>query len=225
MKRTKRQAILESLIVFFMTTCISSAGFMTIIYATDESDVYSKPQLHIEMSEPSLRSAAPVSVNIFERDEFLNTFRVPLLKSSKENLLKAQPIVDSIISEIAGERPDEERIVLAAEKIEELLEFNREYSLTGMSDALVDGQGVCWHYAYLYDAILKAYGYDSEIIYIRRDDKEDAHVINRVTINGEQKYFDVGQDDIATNGRSLWMSEEEAKERVKFSDYLVLEGA
>ena len=103
---------------------------MTIIYAMDESNVYSKPQLHIEMSEPRLRNAAPISVNIFESDEFLTTFRVSFLKSSKENLLKAQPIIDSIISEIAGERPDGERIVLAAEKIEDVLEFNREYSLT-----------------------------------------------------------------------------------------------
>ena len=133
--------------------------------------------------------ASDTSMDEFESEEFLTQYSTDIHNSSLINVAEASREVHRFQSKVNGYHTNYEVLTLLSRWVAGRFEYDEEYWLTGMSDALVASKGVCWHYAYLFDYLAKSYGFTSQVIYGFVNG--EAHVVNRVLYGGKWKYFDL----------------------------------
>lgn len=151
--------------------------------------------------EPSkLFQSDDLSIAYFENDDFRNQFSDPFLPSTNQNRIRANEILKQVQNETNGYRSESKTIEEIADWVNSRFVYDENYTLTGMGDALADGRGICWHYAYLFDALVHAYGFQTKIIYGIA--KNQHHIWNAVLYKGEWKYFDIG-------AKRYWMTEKQ----------------
>ena len=130
-----------------------------------------------------------LSMDTFEEEVFLTQYNVDIHPSSLDSVAAASREVHRFQNQLRGYYTNYELLTKLSRWVAGRFEYDEDYWLTGMSDALVASKGVCWHYAYLFDYLAKSYGFTSQVMYGYIDG--EAHVVNRVLYGGNWKYFDL----------------------------------
>lgn len=161
-----------------------------------------------------------VDVKRFEDEKFRTRYHDDFKESSDKNIAQASAAVIQFQNELNGYHSEKDIIDSICIWVDRQFKYDIDNQLIGMSDALVDGRGVCWHYTYLFDALAKSYGFESEVLY-GFNGKGVAHVWNRLLYGGQWYYFDLTYSD--KMGGCLWMTEEEAQKTIEYQEYEVQE--
>ena len=133
------------------------------------------------------------SIKTLETHLYLVRYSEEIAPSSVENIQKADYMIGQLMDELSQPMTDADRIDRISEWICDHLSYDNDYIYVGPADALSDGKGVCWHYAYLFKALCEDAGIECKVI--EGDTNRGRHAWNEVICNSQTYYFDLTGED------------------------------
>ena len=163
----------------------------------------------------------PVELNYFNTEEFTHQYRDDFGISTEDNTKTAGDLVQEFQEANSGTFTSAELIDRMILFVSDTFQYDMDYKLTGMSDAMLSGRGICWHYAYLFSALCDSYDIPNEILYGKVSPGDRPHVWNRVAIDGDWYYFDLTWFDSGERG-CVWRTEYDMKNILDYDAYRVV---
>jgi hypothetical protein len=149
----------------------------------------------------------PIDFAEKESTLFMIRYRDRIMPSDPENIRKANVEVNILLDMLEPSMTDVERVDMIAEWVADKLSYKKETVSSGLADSIVTGEGVCWHYAYIFQIICESAGIPCTVV--EGDKGNSRHAWNKLEINDKTWYFDLTFEDYfyPRTGKYCWMTQ------------------
>ena len=195
-------------------------AFMLIIYSSisyTDGFPFTAPTL-----KANLFVSKPLDMAVFNKDSFNTQYSGHFSGSSEENTEAVNKLISDFQQNNYGVLSSTDLINRMIVFVIENLDYDLDYRLVGLNDAIADGAGVCWHYAYLFSVLCNSYNIQNDVLYGKLEPLDTPHVWNRIKLEGQFYYFDLTWFDSNTLSQCLWLTESEIKSVLHYNKFRIV---
>ena len=196
------------------------AAFLLVIFSSvgyTDGFPFMSPVLSVNLFVPRSLDMA-----IYNKTGFNTQYSGHFMESSAKNTKKTNDLIKEFQRNNYGVLSSTDIVNRMIVFVINNLNYDIDYTLIGLNDAVADGYGVCWHYAYLFSVLCNSYNIQNEVLYGKLGKDEIAHVWNRVKLDNQYYYFDLTWFDNNSLKNSLWCTEAEMKSLLNYSKFRVV---
>ena len=186
-----KRGVLKKILIGTVSVFLILVTILSIAYAYDRQNLISYNYNKINLEH-------------YESEEFRSQYAGGLNKTKGE-MEKAYQILSEIQEKCHMAYSPKNLINRIMIELNKHLEYQTGCD-TSHADAIINGKGKCYHYAYLFNLLVESFGFETEVLYGKTSN--DYHVWNRIRIDGEWFYFDPTWAD-SNRTKYSWLTEEE----------------